>query len=178
MLLLALSPELIEKILYELPSRDLVGCMHLNKFIHTIIRGSIRLAYKLRLMYFGAEDNVFSTLATHAKLKSLEDSQQAWITLDPALTYLIPFPLAFGAGLSLSGGTLYGSGWRFGDDEIMNMIQLFTAKDSGPNSPINRSIYRQSWQRYGSGSRRWLTYTTSLHEYGLLAEVHRCVLFW
>lgn len=179
MLLLTLSPELIEKILYELPSSDLVVCMHLNKFIYTTIRSSIRLAYKLTLMCFGAEDNIFSALATKAKLNSLEDSQQAWISLVPVLMYQIPFPLAFGAGVSLSRGMLYGSGLHWGDNEIVNMIQLITANDSDlePNSLINRSICQQSWKRYGSGSRKWLAYTTSLHEHGLLAEVQRCVVF-
>lgn len=174
--LLTLSPQLIEKILYELPSRDLATCMLLNKLIFTIIRRSIRLKYKLALMRVGAEDNRFSTLATDVKLKSLLDSQRAWIWLNPALDYgfTMTLPVGSGTDVFLSGGMLYGSTLHTGEVDMVHLVQLTTSSDSDPSRPINYS-YQRNWEPHAPGSSMWLAYTASLYEHGLLAEVHRCV---
>lgn len=176
---LALSPELIENILYELPSRDLVVCMLLSKFICTIICGSIRLRYKLVLMRFGAEDNIFSTLPTNARLKSLSDSQQAWIGLNPARKYNFGFSWPIGRHVSLVEGMLYGSRMYVEDHDIATLIQLVTYDSEAGSGPA--VVPYQNWKRHGSGSRRsskWITYTASLYEHGLIAEVLRYVILF
>ncbi|KAF8193752.1 hypothetical protein BJ912DRAFT_230469 [Pholiota molesta] len=171
--LLSLSPRLIDKILYELPPRDLAKCMLLNKLIFTLIRRSIRLKYKLALMRVGAEDNKFSTRSIDVKLKSLLDSQRAWIWLNPVLDYGLTMTLPVGAGtdVSLNGGMLYGATLRTDDYDLVHLVQLTTSSDSDPSRPLNYS-YQRAWEPHASYSSMWLAYTASLYEHGLLAEVH------
>jgi hypothetical protein len=180
MLFLELYPELIERILYELPARDLLACTLLSKFIYTTIRGSIRLIYKVALMAFGAEDNIFSTLSTNVRLDSLQNSQLAWINLIPVCKYQTDFPIAFvGTNVALGGGILlYGTRDDSGDHRL-NLLQLMTSNDLEPGAPIDYSTFsQQSWNIYGDrSSRKLLAYGPSLREHGLLAEVHRYVGF-
>ena len=104
MTLLNLPNELLIQILAHLNHQDLIACQLSDKALHTTIKHSILLQFRIALSTFKATDNPSCHLSVSERLKALKDSENAWTYLHKDFKRRIAINFEVSGIYDLSGG--------------------------------------------------------------------------
>ncbi|KAF8815658.1 hypothetical protein BYT27DRAFT_7238326 [Phlegmacium glaucopus] len=159
MAFLDLPNELVIQILSDLTNRDLIACQLSNKLLHTAIKDSVLLQFKIALSTFKATDSPTCPLSLAERLQALKDSEAAWSYLRRDFERRIVVDFAVSGIYDLTGGVfLLGNA----DRSALHYIKL-------PSSIEDDAEWRMIQVDHGEG--RIIDMGFCVYEHDLLAVI-------
>lgn len=146
-ILLALPPDLLERILLQLDGQDVITCSLISRQLNVFIRSSITLQYCIACHAAGVVDNPHCKLSYPERHEALLKREMAWRRLNPVFTMTFDVPHTPSALYDLTAG-VYCSGDVNNQDvhycslpsTPQDILQWNTIYGRGPNKNWNGFI--------------------------------------